>query len=382
MPEHAVAVVHDYLTQRGGAERVVLSMLQAFPEAPLYTSVFEPEATFPEFREHDIRSMWTNRVPLLRRDHRLGLLVYPLAFNACQIDADVTLCSSSGFAHGVRSTGRKVVYCYTPARWLYGEAESYLAGWPSSIRLTTRSVRGPLRWWDRRAMRSADSLITTSSAVRERIEETYGANAEVVPPPLHIDVEGTRRPVPGLQPGFLLSVGRLLSYKNVDVVVSAMRSLGRHQLAVVGTGPEWARLQALAGPNVLLLGEVDDATLRWLYAHTAGLVSASFEDYGLTPIEAAAYGRPSAVLRFGGFLDTVRDGHTGVFFDRPSAEDVSSAVTRLLAAEWDGTEIASHARNFGEEAFISRLRSAVRSSAEPRRRNSQKPGAAEQERAS
>jgi hypothetical protein len=113
MSAHDVAIVHDYLSQKGGAERVVLAMAQAFPEAPVYTSVYSPGATFPEFRDLDVRPLWTNRLGALRRDHRSGLPLYPLAFSSTTIDAEVTLCSSSGFAHGVRTTGRKVSYCYT-----------------------------------------------------------------------------------------------------------------------------------------------------------------------------------------------------------------------------------------------------------------------------
>ena len=133
MPRPEIAIVHDYLTQRGGAERVVLSILKMYPDAPLFTAVYNPDGTYPEFADYDVRPLWTNRVGALRRDHRRGLLIYPLAFSALKVDTDVVVCSSSGFAHGVRTTGRKVVYCYTPPRWLYDEAHTYLAGWPTPV---------------------------------------------------------------------------------------------------------------------------------------------------------------------------------------------------------------------------------------------------------
>lgn len=355
----AVAIVHDYLTQRGGAERVVLSMLKAFPDAPLYTSLYEPEATYPEFANYDVRPMWTNRLRPLRLDHRRGLPMYPLAFSSLRIpDAQMVLCSSSGFAHGVRTTARKVVYCYTPARWLYEEAGAYMAGWPASVRAANRCVRRPLRAWDRHAASSADAYLTSSSVVRDRIRATYGVDAEVLPPAVSTSV-GSGQPIQRLVPGYVLCASRLLRYKNVDAVVSAFDLLDDARLVVVGDGPERRRLHALAGNNVTFLGRVTDAELRWLYMNCAGLVSAAYEDFGLTPVEAAAIGKPAAVLRAGGFLDTVVDGQTGLFFDALRPESIALAVTCLLNRTWDSRLIRAHAERFGEDRFAESLRRVV-----------------------
>lgn len=356
---HDVAIVHDYLTQKGGAERVVLSMLEAFPEAALYTSVYDPDSTFPEFREYDVRALWTDKVPGLRRDHRRGLLIYPFAFSALTVDADVTVCSSSGFAHGVKTTGRKVVYCYTPARWLYDEADAYLSAWSPAVQGLAHLVTRPLRAWDKWAARTADHFLTSSTAVQERIWQTYELDATVLPPPMHVDAAGERRPLSGIDPGFLLSVGRLLTYKHVDAVVSAMDELPDQRLVVVGTGPERDKLKAMAGPNVSFAGELDDAQLRWCYASCTGLVSASFEDYGLTPVEAAAYGKPSAVLRRGGFLDTVVEDDTGVFFEDLQPQSIARAVDRLLASPWRTDVLIDHASSRSAGAFARSLDAAV-----------------------
>lgn len=351
-----MALVHDYLTQKGGAERVVLAMLEAFPDAPLYTSVYDPDATFPEFRRHDVRPLWTDKVPGLRRDHRRGLLLYPFAFSGLTVDAEVTVCSSSGFAHGVKATGRKLVYCYTPARWLYDEADAYLAAWSPPVRALARTLTGPLRRWDQRAACSADQVVTSSAAVHDRIRRTYRLDATVLPPPLPVLSAGPQRPLAGVEPGFLLSVGRLLAYKHVDAVVAALAELPDHRLVVVGTGPERDRLAAMAGSSVTFAGEVDDAELRWCYASCAALVSASFEDYGLTPIEAAAHGKPAAVLRRGGFLDTVVEGETGVFFDDPHPPAIADAVDKLLATTWDAAHLAEHAAGYSPAGFAEQLR--------------------------
>jgi glycosyltransferase involved in cell wall biosynthesis len=355
----SVAIVHDYLTQRGGAERVVLAMADAFPGVPLYTSVYDPAGTFPEFADHDVRPLWTDRVGLLRRDHTVGLPLYPLAFSLTKIEADVTICSSSGFAHGVRTTGAKVVYSYTPARWLYEESEAYLSGWPAAVRAGARLIAPPLRVWDKSTVRSAAVILTSSAAVQGRITRHYGRDALVVPPPIAVDATGPREPVPGVEPGFLLSVGRLLAYKHVDVVVAAMTRLPEVRLVVAGDGPERDRLQRAAPGNVTFVGQVGDEQLRWLYANSRGLVSASYEDFGLTPVEAAAYGKPAAVLRRGGFLDTVVEGVTGVFFDSLHPHAVAEAVSRLLEHPWRHADLVARAARYSPTHFAAALHEVV-----------------------
>ena len=188
----SVAIVHDYLTQRGGAERVVLLLAETFPDAPIHTSLYHPAGTFPEFAGLDIRTTPLNRIPLLRSQHRLALPVLAPSFSALRVDADVLLCSSSGWAHGTRTHGRKVVYCHAPARWLY-QAERYLG--PSQVTLGHRSIeseraappRGdtlrraaqaiplralsrPLRHWDRHAATTAHRYLAISTAVSQAIQ--------------------------------------------------------------------------------------------------------------------------------------------------------------------------------------------------------------------
>jgi glycosyltransferase involved in cell wall biosynthesis len=359
MSRPEIAVVHDYLTQRGGAERVVLSMMRMFPDAPLYTSLYEPDSTYPEFADYDIRPMVTNHLSSLRRNHRRGILLYPFAFSRLRVDADVVLCSSSGFAHGVRTTGRKVVYCYTPARWLYDETDTYVASWTAPVAVIVRVAGPALRCWDRRAARSAEMYLTSSVVVRDRIKRTYGIDATVVAPPVCGLASMRSRSIPGIDPGFVLCVSRLLAYKNVEAVSAAFEELPHVRLVIVGTGPEYDRLAALAGTNVLMLGRVDDVELAWLYAACAGVVAAAHEDFGLTPVEAASCGKPVAALRSGGFLETVIEGKTGIFFDEPDCRSIASAVRGLLEHSWDTESIEDHAASFVESFFSRRLMEAV-----------------------
>lgn len=354
-----VSLVHDYLTQRGGAERVVLSMVKAFPEAPLYTSIYEPETTFPGFRHADVRTSVLD-IPLFRRNHRLAFPLLAPTFSTFRVEGDVVLCSSSGWAHGVRSESTKVVYCYSPARWLY-QSERYLPSGNGSVfaRAALSALQPPLVRWDRRAARKADRYLTSSAAVQAHIRAAYGIDAEILPPPLPIHAVGPRQELDGLEPGFFLCVSRLLPYKNVDAILEAFETLPRERLAVVGAGPEEARLRAGAPDNVRFLGAVDDDELRWLYGNAAGVIAASYEDYGLTPLEGAALGRPAAVLRWGGFVETVLEGETGVFFDRPEPVLIRQAVKQIVHRRWDRKTLESHAGRFSEERFVARLREVV-----------------------
>lgn len=353
-----LALVHDYLTQRGGAERVVATLARAFPGAPLYTSLFEADATFPAFAAMDIKTLPLDRVGLFRAHHRLALPLLAPAFSHLTVDAEVAVCSSSGWAHGARVTGRKIVYCHTPARWLY-QSGRYLDG-ASSWSARALSVVAPsLRRWDRRAAATADRYLVNSTAVRRRVEEIYGIEAVVVPPPVDVDPDGESEPVEGVQPGFVLCVSRLLPYKNVEAVTAAFGHLGDHRLVVVGSGPLADQIRATAPPNVTVLGTVSDAGLRWLYRSSVGLVAASYEDFGLTPVEAALFGKPTAALRWGGFLDTIVDGTSGVFFDEPEPELIAEAVTRLAGAHWSADALRTHGEQYSSERFIGRITEVV-----------------------
>lgn len=358
-PPLDVAIVHDYLTQRGGAERVVLSMLRAFPNAPLYTSLYDPGRTFPAFRDTDVRTLPLNRLPPLRRWHRLALPLLAPAFSRLDVSADVVLCSSSGWAHGIGvSRGRKIVYCYTPARWLY-QTGRYLRGGSLAATATLTLLRPYLLRWDRRAARTADRYLTSSTAVAERISDIYGLDATVLPPPHTIDPRGPRSALEDVVPGFYLCVSRLLPYKNIDAVAAAFAGLPDERLLVVGSGPDADSLRASAPHNVRFLGSVSDEELRWLYSNSAGIVAASHEDYGLTPLEAVAFGKPAAVLRWGGFLDTVVEDVTGVFFDRPDPALIGAAVTMLRQRTWESEALERQAARFSEASFVARLREIV-----------------------
>lgn len=354
-----VVIVHDHLVQCGGAERVVLAMLDAFPDAPIITAFYEPDLTYPEFGDADVRPMAINRSRLLRHNHRVALPFLPRAFGALQVDADVVVCSSAGWAHGVQALGHKVAYWHRPARWLY-QPDAYLASRGMLSRAGLGLMRQSLLRWDRRAAATVERHVANSKAVAETVASVYESDSIVLPPPVALDPSGPQVEVPGLAPGYYLCVARLVGGKNVDAVLEAFASLPGERLVVVGDGDDRESLAAAAPPGAQFLGQVSDvAVMRWLYDNCAGLVAAGYEGFGLTPVEAGAFGRPSAVLRWGGYLDSMEEGRTGVFFDRPEAGLVAAAVRELAAREWSAVAIKAAYERYSLSSFVARMQAVV-----------------------
>lgn len=358
-----IAIAHDYLTQMGGAERVVLSLAKAFPEAPIYTTLYDPDTTFPEFADLDVRVSALDRLTPARKHYRAALPLLPLAARSIHIDADIVVASSSGWAHGFTTDAKRLVYCHTPARWLY-VTEDFLGDRPSPVAAGALRMLGPtLRRWDRRAAARADRYLANSAVAARRVRECYDIDASVVAPPYRVDVKGDRVQPAALRDrgwtDFHLVVSRLLPYKHVDQVLAAWRNLPSEHLVVVGTGPLADQLRRQAPPNVVLLEGVPDVELRWLYANAEALIGASYEDFGLTVIEAAAFGTPALTLRWGGYLETVIDERTGLFFDEPTAVAIADAVRRLRERPLSRLRVTDHAAKFSEASFVAQIRAAV-----------------------
>jgi len=350
----AVVLAHDYLTQRGGGERVALELARHFPDAPLVTSVYDRDATFPEFADRDVRASVLNRVAPFRHDPRRAFGLLALVMNRMPVPAGVLLASSSGWAHGLRSHGPKIVYCHNPARWLY-QPDDYFGALPPLARRTIGRALAPLRAWDRRAARSAHTYVANSTSVARRIEAAYGVQARVIHPPAGLDPQGPLEPVPGLEPGFFLTVGRRRGYKNTQLVCEAVERTPGARLVAVGGLPgsrTWSdRLTGVSG--------VSDAQLRWLYSRCSAVVAMSHEDFGLSPVEGFAFGKPSVVLRAGGYLDSGLEGVATVFVDTEDADALASALATFDPAAFDADAVRAHGEHFSSAEFGRRLHELV-----------------------
>ncbi|GAC1441343.1 MAG: glycosyltransferase family 4 protein [Mycobacteriales bacterium] len=357
MKQPEVVIVHDYLTQRGGAERVVLSMCKAFPGARLLTSIYNPETTYPEFKDLRVETSALNANPVFRHDPRLAFPLLAGVFRRWEVSADVVLASSSGWAHGISTNAPKVVYCYNPPRWLY-QREEYVRGLSSVGKVALASLSKRLQVNDKRRAAEAAHYVTLSSVVQKRIRAVYGRPSTIVAPPVVLSAEQPQEAVADIEPGYLLTISRPRSYKNVDVICQAIAERPNERLVVVGplprppTGGRWTS-------NVISVGRVSDAGLRWIYQHCRAVVAASHEDFGLTPLEGNCFGKPAMVLQAGGFLDTLVPEQTGIFFDQVSVTSVLDGLDRLDAQVFDPVTIRKHGESYNEDVFISHIRQVV-----------------------
>ncbi len=352
-PPGRVAIVHDYLNQYGGAERVLEAIHDLFPAAPVFTAIYDPAAMPEAYRSWDIRTSWMQKLPGWRKNFRNYFLLYPSAFEAFDLsEYDLVVSSSSAFAKGIipHPDARHVCYCHTPMRfgWRtrdYVERES-IGGVKNGVLSVALSW---LRTWDVASTVRVDTFVANSHTVAARIERYYGRTSEVIPPPVDLP---SYRPVP--PEDFYLTGGRMVPYKRIDLAVRACTAL-RLPLVVFGDGRGRAALEALAGPTVRFVGKVDEAMLRDLYSRCRAYITAADEDAGIQPVEAMAAGRPVIALAAGGTLETVLDGVTGRFFHEQSAAALAATIAQSRQDTWDSTAIRSHAEQFGRDRFLARL---------------------------
>jgi glycosyltransferase involved in cell wall biosynthesis len=350
-----IAVVHDYFTQLGGAEKVAEELVRMLPSADLHATVALPECMPPELRGVPVNTSWMQNLPGMRRYYRVYFLLYPLALPSLDLSGyDLVLSSSSGYAKGVRTNrdAIHVCYCHTPMRWAWS-FENYSAREDMGVAkrlLLPHLVRG-LRQWDVGASRQPDHFIANSKTVAARILHAYGRIAEVIHPP--IDVERFRPTQE--QEDYYIVLARLVSYKRIDLAVQACNLLGR-RLLVIGDGPDRARLMTNAGPTISFLGLLSNASVEHYAARCRALIFPGEEDFGMAPLEIAAAGRPTIAYRAGGAVETIIDGVTGIFFDRQEPKDLAEAIALFERIEWNPAILRRHAEDFSTNVFQARFR--------------------------
>ncbi|HEX8967585.1 MAG TPA: glycosyltransferase [Chloroflexota bacterium] len=351
-----VALVHDYLNQYGGAERVLEELHDLFPEAPVYTSMYWPEKMSPTIRGLDVRTSFMQRLPLVTRNHQPFLLLYPLAFESFDLsEFDVVLSNSSAFCKGVVTSPDTLhlCYCLTPMRWVWNYhayVERERLGW--AARMVLPAAISQLRAWDVATAQNVDRFLAISRTVGARIRKYYRRDSTVIYPPVNCDAFQLS---PARVDNYYLIVSRLIPYKRIDLAVDAFTRLGI-PLKIVGSGGrDLSALRARAGRNIEFVGRVSDAELKQLYAGCRALVFPGEEDFGIAPLEANASGRPVIAYAGGGALDTVVDGHTGVLFERQDVDCLIQAIRRAEATAWDADDLRRHARKFDRQVFRDQL---------------------------
>ena len=345
-----VALVHDYLNQWGGAERVLEELRAIWPEAPIFTSIYDRERMPAAYRAWPIRTSFMQHLPGVLRHHQPYLPLYPLAFARLDLRGyDLIVSSSSAFAKNVAPAPGTlhICYCHSPMRFAWNAGDyARRERFGTVARTLLQPPLGLLRRWDRRGTRRVDRLIANSATVAARIARYYGREAVVIHPPVQTAVP----PATGEPEDFYLVVTRLVPYKRLDIVVEAFNRLGL-PLRIVGQGRDRAALERAAGPNIRFLGFVSDAEKNDLYARCRATIFPAEDDFGIAQVEAQAVGRPVIAYRAGGAIETVRDGVTGVFFDEQTPESLMAAVARLTAGRFDPATIRTHAQTFDATVF-------------------------------
>jgi len=346
-----LALVHDWLNQIGGAEDVLTELVALYPNAPLYTSIYWRDKMPAAWRNWPIHPLWMDRLPGIYRHHQPYLPLYPLAFGSLDLsDYDVVLSNKSGFCHGVK-TGtrtRHICYCLAPTRyvWQYNDYVKrerigralQLALWPA-IRLLQR--------WDYAAAQRVDQFIAISTEIRARIQRYYNRDSVVIYPP--VDAAERFAPAPVVEEYYLV-VSRLIPYKRIDLAVQACTRLNL-PLIVGGSGRDRERLERLAGPTVKFVGYVPDAELPNLMARCRAFIFPGLEDFGITPVQAQAAGRPVIAYKGGGALDTVIPGVTGEFFADLTVDSLVAALQQFEASRYSPGAIRDHALRFDRAVF-------------------------------
>lgn len=349
-----VALVHDYLTQYGGAERVLEHLHGMFPDATVRTSFYNPDRLPSHFRDWTIETPLLCRLPLARQSHRLWLPLYPAIFGHIGRsirDVDAVIADSSAWAHHARPGADVplICYCHSPARFLYGDAH-YLGAsrLPGPIQRTVGLGFGSLRALDRRAASRVTRYIANSETVAARIRETYGREARVVHPPVDTGRFRPRQPVAAED--WMLVVSRLVPHKWVDLAVRACTVTGT-PLKVIGDGRARRNLERTAGPHVEFLGGLPDAEVVWHMQRCLALVLPGVEDFGMTAVEAQAAGRPVLAAGAGGARETVRHGETGLLWTPQDRHALADAIRECMQMTWDSARIIAHAGQFSASRF-------------------------------
>lgn len=356
-----VALVHDYLNQAGGAERVAALFCSMFPNAPFYTSVYDPDSMPDLWRDIDVRTSFMQRIsPTLRIAKRM-LPLYPFAFESFDLNSyQLILSSCSTFSKGVVTppTAVHVCYCHntTRALWMYHE---YVAH-ERIGRLQRAVLPGftmPLRQWDFAAAQRVDHFLANSRTTAARIRKYYRRESTIIEPPIRVrEFAGGDGEV---EPYYLV-IARLQSYKRIDLAVQAANLL-HLPLTIAGTGPDHARLKGLAGPTVRFLGRVSDKDRVRLLQRCSALIVPGREDFGLTALEAQAAGRPVIAYRAGGSLETVIEGTSGEFFDSPTVQSLADTLAKFDARAYDPDACRRQAARFDEAVFVQRMRAFIES---------------------
>lgn len=349
-----IALVHDYLTQRGGAERVFELLCKRYPEADIFTSLYDAQKSI-DLEERIINTTFLQKIPGATKYFRMLAPLYFPAFRSLDLqDYDLIISSSTSFAKAVRKKpqARHICFCHNVTRFLW-DTETYLREYGDYRYFAPliEKVFQVIRNLDLKYAQEPDLYIANSSIVAQRIEKIYHKQATVVNYP----IDTNNFVFSDTKEEYYLASARMISYKRLDIIVEAFNWLGWN-LLISGDGPEQEKLKAQALPNIQFLGHVSDRERKNLFSKAKSIIVAALEDYGLVPVEANASGTPVIAYGAGGVLDTQIPGKTGVFFQRQTPCSLQAALIEAGGISWDYQNIRHHAvSKFSEQSFFGKV---------------------------
>ena len=353
-----VALVYDRVNKWGGAERVLLALHKIFPNADLYTSVYNPEKA-PWAKVFNVKTSFLQNFPLARSFHQLYAILMPFAFESFNFDEyDLVISVTSEAAKGIKTSPKTlhVCYCLTPTRYLWSGYGEYFKN--PFLRFFSFPAVLYLRSWDKKAAKRPDKFIAISTAVKDRIKKYYGRDSEVIYPPLQIqNSEFKIQNSKGQDGKYFLVVSRLelISYKKIDIAIEACNRL-KLPLKIVGIGSGEAKLKQIAGPTVEFLGELTDEKLSYYYKNCGALIFPGLEDFGLVMVEAQSFGKPVIAFRGGGALDIIKEGVTGEFFNKQTTESLKETMVKFKDSSYNSKLCRENAQWFSFEKFENDLK--------------------------
>jgi glycosyltransferase involved in cell wall biosynthesis len=359
-----IALVHDYLTQQGGAENVFKIFTEIFPDAPIYTFFYDYKKFENFLAGRKVYSSFLQKIPGITKHYRWTLPLMPKLIESFDFSSyDFVLSSTSAFSKGIitDSRTRHVCYCHTPTRYLWIDSEEYVRElkYNKYIKRVIPPLLEKLRQWDRRAAFRVDAYLANSREVQKRIKKYYGKDSRVIYPPVDVEnyyLSGDVEMDPSK--GYYLVGGRLVAYKRYDLVVMAFNRMGI-KLKIFGDGPEEGELRKMARSNIEFLGRVSEDKKRELMSKCIAFIHPQVEDFGITPVETMASGRPVIAYRAGGVLESVIDDVTGKFFLEQTWESLAETIIRFEPEKFDPRVIRLQAERFGVERFKREIKEAV-----------------------
>lgn len=353
-----IALVHDYLSQDGGAERVLKAFHEVWPEAPIFV-LFHDRKKIPDFNTAIIRESFLSRLPFVRGHFQWYLPLIPLATEKYNLEEfDVVLSSTSAFAKGVLTAPHTlhISYCHTPARYLWSDTHQYIANlkYNPLIKMLLPRLISKMRLWDTMSANRVDHFVANSRTVQYRIQKYYRRLSDVIHPPVTLSTFAIHK-----KPNdYFVAGGRLVPYKNLDLVIQAFNRLG-WPLRIFGTGSELSRLRAIAKPNCIFLGRISETEKAKLLSGARAFIHPQIEDFGITPLEAMASGRPVIAYAVGGATETIIPNETGVFFNEQNWETLYDTLLNFDSEHWDSERIRDHAASFDTIIFKNKIKDYV-----------------------